>query len=78
MVRDLNSRMAQMSPLFNKNKQLDESKLVYSIANEAPRIHKAMLILQDFNPKTGYLETFLAHCEQANTTDNITVAKFSA
>ena len=50
LVRDLNSRMAQMAPLFDKNQQLDESKLVDSLANKAPRNHKAMLILQDFNP----------------------------
>ena len=47
--RDLNSRMAQMPPLFDDNQQLDESELVDSLANKAPRSHKAMLISQDFN-----------------------------
>ena len=37
-----------------------------------------MLILQGFNPETGYLETFVEHCKLSNTTDNIAVAKFSA
>ena len=45
LVCDLNSRMAQMPPLFDKNQQLDESELVDSLANKAPRSHKAMLIL---------------------------------
>ena len=55
LVRDINSRMAQMPPLFNDNQQLDYSKLVDSLANKALRSHKAMLILQGFNPETGYL-----------------------
>ena len=59
LVRDLNSRMAQMPPLFDENQQLDESGLVDSLANKAPRIHKAMLISQGFNPETGYLATFV-------------------
>ena len=58
-VRDLNSSMAQMPPLFDKNQQLDESELVDSLANKAPRRHKAMLISQGFNPDTGDLETFV-------------------
>ena len=37
-----------------------------------------MLILQGFNPETGDLVTFVEHCEQAETTNNIAVAKFSA
>ena len=37
-----------------------------------------MLIYQGFNPETGYLETFVEHCEQAETTDNISGAKFAA
>ena len=36
-----------------------------------------MLISQGVNPETGYLVTFVEHCEQAKTTDNIAVAKFS-
>ena len=78
LVRDLNSRMAQMSPLFDDKQQLDESKLVDSLANKAPRSHKAMLISQGFNPETGYLATFVEHCKRADTTDNISGAKFSA
>ena len=54
----------------------DESKLVNSLANKAPRIHKAMLILQGFNPDTGDLATFVEHCKRAMTTDNIAVARF--
>ena len=67
-----------MPPLFNNNQQLDESKLVDYLANKAPRIQKAMLISQGFNPETGYLVTFVEHCEQAETTNNIAVASFSA
>ena len=52
LVCDLNSRMAQMPPLFDENQQLDESELVDSITNKAPRSHKAMLISQGFNPET--------------------------
>ena len=37
-----------------------------------------MLISQGFNPETGYLETFVEHCERAETTDNIAGAKFAA
>ena len=37
MVHDLNLRMGQMPPLFNKNQQLDESEIVDSLANKAPR-----------------------------------------
>ena len=36
-----------------------------------------MLILQGFNPETGDLETFVEHCERANATYNIAVAKCS-
>ena len=78
LVRHLNSRMAQMPPMFDKNQKLDESELVDSLSKKAPRSHKAMLILQGFNPETGYLENFVEHCEQAEITDNISVAKFSA
>ena len=78
LVRDLNSRMAQMPPMFDENQQLDESELVNSLANKAPRSHKAMLISQGFNPETGYLATFLEHCKRADNTNNISVARFSA
>ena len=61
LVCDLNSRMAQMSPLFDKNQQLDKYELVDSLANKAPRNHKAILISQGFNPETGDLSTFLEH-----------------
>ena len=67
-----------MTPLFDKNQKLDKSTLVDSLANKASRSHKAMLILQGFNPETGYLATFSEHYEQAENTDNIAVAKFSA
>ena len=77
-VCDLNSRMAQISPLFQESQKLDKSELVDSLANKAPRSHKAMLIYQGFNPETGDLETFVEHCERAETTDNIAGAKFSA
>ena len=52
LVHDINSRMAQMPPLFDKNQQLEKYELVDSLANKAPRSHKAMLILQGFNPET--------------------------
>ena len=54
-----------MPLLFEKNQQLDESELVDSLANKAPRSHKAVLISQGFNTETGYLATFVEHCEQA-------------
>ena len=78
LVRDLNSRMAQMPTLFNVNQQLDESEIVDLIANIAPRTHKAKRISQGFNPGTGYLATSVENCERAETTDNIAMAKFSA
>ena len=40
--------------------------------------HKAMFISQVFNPETGDLETFLENFEQADTTDSISGANFSA
>ena len=78
LVRDLNSRMAQLPPLFEDSQMFDESELVDSLANKAPRTHKAMLISQGFNPETANLETFVEHCEPAETTDNIAGAKFAA
>ena len=51
--------------------------MVDSLANKAPRSHKAMLISQSFNPETGDLETFVENCERAETIDNIAGAKFS-
>ena len=66
-----------MPPLFDKNQQLDESELVYSLANKASRSHKVVIISQGFNPETVYLATFVEHCERAETTDNIAVVKFS-
>ena len=57
---------------------LDESELVDSLANKAPRTHKAMLISQGFNPETANLETFVEHCECAGTADDIAGAKFAA
>ena len=78
LVRDINSRMAHMPPLFDENQQLDESELVDYLANKSPRSYKAMLIYQGFNPETGDLENFVGHCEQAETTNNIVVSNFSA
>ena len=78
LVCDLNSRMAQLPPLFEDSQMLDESELVDSLANKAPRTHKAMLISQGFNPETANLETFVEHCERAETTDDIAGAKFAA
>ena len=78
LVRNLNARMAQMSPLFMESQQLDESELVDSLANNAPRSHKAMLISQGLNPDTGDLETSMEHCKRAETRDNISGAKFTA
>ena len=45
---NLNLKMAQMPPLFDENQQLDESELVDSPANKAPKIHKTMWILKGF------------------------------
>ena len=78
LIRDLNSRVDQMPPLFQESQKLDESELVDSLANKAPRSHKDMLISQGFNPETADLEPFLEHCERAETTDNIAGAKFAA
>ena len=78
LVRDLNSRMAQLPPLFEDSQMFDESELVDSLANKAPRNHKAMLISQGFNPETANLETFVEHCKRAETTDDISGAKFAA
>ena len=78
LVRNLNSRMAQLPPLFEDSQMLDESELVGSLANNALRTHKAMLVSQGFNPETANLETFVEHCERAKTMDDITGAKFAA
>ena len=78
LVHDLKSRMAQMPPLFQESQQLDESELVDSLANKAPRSDKDMLISQGFNPETGDIETFVKHCERAETTDKIAGVKFAA
>ena len=77
LVRDLNSRMAHMPPLFNENQQLEKSKLMDSLTNKNPRSDRAMLISQGFNPETGDMATFVEQCKWAKPTDNIAVAKFS-
>ena len=77
MVHDINSRMAHMPPLFDENQKLDESELIESHANKAPRSHKAILNSQGFNPETKDLATFVEHCKRAETTDNITKAKLA-
>ena len=78
LVRDLNSRMAQLPPLFEDSQILDGYELVYYLSNKAPRTHKAMLISQGFNPESAGLETFVEHCERVETTDDIAGAKFAA
>ena len=78
LIHNLNARMAHIPPLFDENQQLDESELVDSLSNKAPRSHKAMLVSQCFNPETGGLETFVEHCEPAETTDNIAGTNFAA
>ena len=78
LVRDLNSRMAHMTSLFQESQKLDESELVDYFSNKAPRIHKAMQISQGFNPETGDLEIFVEHCERAETAEIIAGAKFTA
>ena len=65
LVRDLNSWMALLPPLFKDSQMLDESELVDSLAKKAPKSHKAMLIVQCFHPETATLETFVEHCERA-------------
>ena len=55
-----------------------ESELVDSLANKAPRTHKAMLISQGFNPESAGLETFVEYCERAETTDDIAGANVAA
>ena len=67
-----------MPPLFNNNQQLYESELMDSLANKAPRSHKEMMILQSSNPETGYLATLVENWKRADTTDNISMAKYSA
>ena len=67
-----------MPPLFDKNQQLDKSELVDSFTNKAPKSHKVMLISQGFYPEKGDMATLVEHFEQAETTDNIAVARFSA
>ena len=67
-----------MPPQFKDNQQLDESEIVDSLANKAPRSHKVIMISQGFNTETGYLATFVEHWERSKTTDNISLAKFSA
>ena len=64
--------------MFNDNQQLDESEIVDLLANKAPGTHKVTMISQGFNPETGYLATFVEHCERSETTDNISMAKFPA
>ena len=67
-----------MTPLFEENQQLDESEQVDNFSNKAPRIHKAILISQGFNPETGDLATFVEHCERSETMETISGDKFSA
>ena len=71
-------RWNRFHPCLTKNQQLEKSELLGSLANKAPGSHKAMLIYQGFNLETGDLAKFVEHCEQAETTDNIAGAKFSA
>ena len=57
---------------------IDESELVNSLDNKAPRSHKAIMISQGFNPETANLETFVKHCKSTENTDDISGAKFAA
>ena len=74
LVCNLNSRMDQLPPLFEDSQMLDESELVDSLAINSPRNHKAVLIFQGFNPETANLETFMEHCERAETTNDTSSA----
>ena len=67
-----------MPPLFDDSQVLEESELVNFLANKAPKSHKAMLINKGFNPETSTLDTFVEHCERAETIDDISGAKFAA
>ena len=78
LVRNLNSRMAQMSLLFNDNQQSDKSEIVDSLANKAPRTHKSTMISQGINPKTGDLATFVENRKRDKTTDNIDLSNIPA
>ena len=51
--------MDELPPLFEDSQMLDESELVVSLTNKAPRTHKAMLIAQGNNPDSADLETFM-------------------
>ena len=68
LVREMNSSMTQLTPLFGDSQMIDESELVNSLANKAPRTHKEMLIFQGFNPESTNIETFVEHCKRAETT----------
>ena len=78
LVRDINSIMSQMPPLFNDNQQLDEFDIVDLLSKQLLRTHKAVLISQGFNPETVSIETFVQHYKRADITDNISMAKFPA
>ena len=78
LVRDLNSRMNQLPPLFEDSQMLDKSELVNYLSKKAPRNHKDILIARGFNPESADLETFVENCERTETTDDIARAKFSA
>ena len=67
-----------MPPPFDDSQVLEDSELVDFLANKAPESHKAMLINQGFIPETSTFETFVEHCESAETTDDIAGAKFAA
>ena len=45
---------------------------------DKPKYGKAMLVSQGFNTEIGYIATSVEHCELAETTDTIFMAKFSA
>ena len=56
LVRDLNSRMAQLTPIFQESQKLDDYELVDSLAKKAPISHTDMLISQGLNTETRYIE----------------------
>ena len=49
-----------------------------SLPNKAPKTHKAMMILQVFDPETGDPATFIEQCNRVDTTDNIAMANLSS
>ena len=70
--------MVHMPPLFDEHQQLNEFKLVDSLVSKSQEATKPCWSLQVFTPETEDLETLVEHCKRSDTTDKITMAKFSA